>query len=506
MSRTRVGHLPSRRQVLQAGTLTLAGCSSSPPVTRCQAPAAAQQAVACTDERFAALVNELVETPRRAIFDRVAENLRKGFDLPTVLAANFHAGVRVLTPSVNAGQHSVLAAHSVNLLVGAVSPEWRLAAVLWSVDNMKAEQQGRHAPLKPVEENAIPDDAPAARTLLLAGLDDFDPDTADRGATGMFRHAREELQDILLGYSTRDQQEVGHRAIFATQAMRSLDAFGWGCGETVVRALARGVAEAGGSPETLVPYPTSVAWTRRGVDLGGTSRDRTRVFELLAASRELGPEAFRDATVDALAGGLSPDAVWDCLLAAGAEIILRGNGGVGLHCFDAMNALRIGSTRVTRPEIRALMLLQAAAWVPLYRRQGKNWVDPIFHSIDIDKLEPGTAPDDVDGLFDVGGQGRGTVYDPAPARAAMAWFAEGGDVCAYTTRGRQLVIAKSGPDAHHYKYPVAAFEEAARVGDREDAFWQHRFLAAELLVNPSTKRRDWDRLAAVKQLSAELQP
>lgn len=450
------------------------------------------------DASFEALVREILESPRSDLLQRVGAHLESGTDLGTLLAANFHAGILALTPSAGAVIHGILGVNSVNLLGAAMRPADQLAAVLWSTDNVKGEQGPAQTPLPPLDEANLPGDAAEARSLLVAGLEDFDAEAADLGAAGMLRHAeRSDLVDLLLRHSALDRTDA-HRQIFPGQCFRALDAFGWGCAETVVRFLGRVLAE--GSPDAT-EFEASVAVAEAGVNLDGTDCDLARAVDLLKASRVLTPAEMRESVVTALGDGLCLDTLWDALLAASAEIVLRGNGGGGLHTFDAINALRSGASRASTPELRALLVLQGAVLLPSARLEGSDYNNPPpFREIEIDLLERGTAPSNVEALFERSGLGRGYVYDPSPAHDTFAWFEAGGSVCEYVTRGRELVVEKGNVDAHFYKFPVAVFEEIERV----DPFWVPRLLATEVLVNPGSTAEDWTRLDEARALAADL--
>ena len=500
----------SRRRVLaglgsvSASLLVGCGTERDPP----QSPVACAPGTralgapsgACGGSAFEALVREIIDTPRDRMFEVAAGHLRAGLELQTLLAADFHAAVRSVTPSANGVMHSALVVNSLSLVAAATDSRLQLAAVLWAIDNFKGEQGIQQTPLPPPDETRIPTTAGAARDLLTAGLNVFDPDDADAGAAGMSRTAeRAELVELLLRYSARDGADA-HRQIAPAQCFRSLDAFGWECAEPVFRFVARLLAES--TPDTDASVFDSSVVLARGIDLGGTDRDLSRVRDLLAQSRTDTAVGLRDAAGAALAAGLAPDALWDALLAASAEIVLRGNGGSGLHRFDATNAMRWAMSRAVAPDLRALLLLQAAAFIPKARVEGEAWRNPPpFRELNIDSLEPGSAPAALETLFENGGDGRAFVNDVAPAESALAWLADGGSTCEYLTRARQLVVRKGKADAHYVKFPAAVFEEIERV----DPFWAPRLLATEVLINPSPNHSDWPELERALALSSELE-
>ena len=66
-------------------------------------------------------------------------------------------------------------------------------------------------------------------------------------------------------------------------------------------------------------------------------------------------------------GQTSVRSAWDALFLSGAELLMRQPGIVSLHSLTSLNALHYAFQTVNDERTRKLLLLQAAAFVPLFR-------------------------------------------------------------------------------------------------------------------------------------------
>ncbi len=161
-----------------------------------------------------------------------------------------------------------------------------------------------------------------------------------------------------------------------------------------------------------------------------------------------------------------------------------------------------GASQARTARLRVLLLLQASVAVSFEREWPASWKYPSpFRALDRDRLEPGTAPNDIEALFERGGRGSANVDNAAPANDAMVWFAAPGSPTAHMARGRELIVRKGVHDAHFWRIPAAVFEEVGRV----DPFWMPRLLSVELFLNPSPQHHaDWPHLEEALALATEL--
>ena len=72
--------------------------------------------------------------------------------------------------------------------------------------------------------------------------------------------------------------------------------------------------------------------------------------------------------VELLNKGVAPASLWDGLFLTAGELLMRQPGIVGLHCVTSTNALHYAYQTSGNDETRRLLLLQAAAFLPLFRQ------------------------------------------------------------------------------------------------------------------------------------------
>src|SRR5439155_5653063 len=94
-----------------------------------------------------------------------------------------------------------------------------------------------------------------------------------------------------------------------------------------------------------------------------------------------------DRVVALLNDGIDPSCLWDGVFLTAGELLMRQPGIVGLHCVTSVNALHYAYQTSENDETRQLMLLQAAAFLPLFRgaMQSRGRIDTNRR---IDQLEP----------------------------------------------------------------------------------------------------------------------
>ena len=65
---------------------------------------------------------------------------------------------------------------------------------------------------------------------------------------------------------------------------------------------------------------------------------------------------------------IDPRCVWDGLFLTAGELLMRQPGIVGIHCVTSANALHFGYQTSANDETRRLLMLQAAAFLPMFRQ------------------------------------------------------------------------------------------------------------------------------------------
>jgi hypothetical protein len=158
--------------------------------------------------------------------------------------------------------------------------------------------------------------------------------------------------------------------------------------------------------------------------------------------------------------------VWDAVFSGAAELLMRNPGIVSLHAVTCTNALHYAWHHCGEDETRRFILLQAASFLPLFRRSGSD--------VRIDQLEPAplnaAGPDALEEIFDDISTDRLTA-----ARKVLAWLEANPRPEPFINAARRLIFAK-GNNSHDYKFSSAVLEDHAHLSPA----WRNRFLAASV--------------------------
>jgi hypothetical protein len=161
--------------------------------------------------------------------------------------------------------------------------------------------------------------------------------------------------------------------------------------------------------------------------------------------------------VELLNKEVDPASVWDGLFLTAGELLMRQPGIVGVHCVTSTNALHYGYTASGNDETRRLLMLQAAAFLPMFRKfmieRGKLRDDLRIDTLDKADLKA-TGPEALEDIF------ADVSHDKvAAARKTLAWLdRKDSSIAELMTAARRLVFNK-GTDAHDYKFSSAALED-----------------------------------------------
>lgn len=433
-------------------------------------------------------VRWIEETPRERILDVAVEHIHAGLSYRDLLAGLFLAGIRNVKPRpVGFKFHTVLVIHSAHILGQTAVVEDRLLPLFWALDNFKnsQEQDVKEGDwtLGRVDEAKVPNPS-GARGAFTTAMDAWDVDAADVAVAGLCRSAgAADVMEAFWSYAVRDQRDIGHKAIFAAQSWRTLQAIGWQHAEPVLRSLAFGLLDLQGDAkhEPLGPYEANLKYAKRvreNWQVGRRDSGATRA--LLDTLRSATAVEASEAVFNALNQGIAPESLWDAVVLAGGELLLRSPGILAIHSVTAINALHYIYGASGDDQTRKLSLLQAAGWIPMYRDRIKS-----TSTMKLDALEPGS--------MDAKGDERLTEVfatiaksRPEAAAKAMAYLKEGGSPSAIFAMARKLIFQK-GRDSHDYKYAAAAWEEFSLTADPR---WQPNLAAAMMGNLPSTGQAD----------------
>jgi hypothetical protein len=480
--------LPRRSFLKSAATVgALAGLGDLGFLTGLPRVSAAETQLAPSAVRFDPAIEPLVrlleETPRESLLEAVAARIKSGTPYREVLAALLLAGVRNIQPRpVGFKFHAVLVVNSAHLASRNSPAEDRWLPLFWALDQFKSSQardvrEGDWT-LAAVDEPAIPA-GDRARQAFSDAIENWDVSAADAATAGLVRSlAPQFVFDLFCRYAARDFRDLGHKAIYAANSWRTLENIGWHHAEPVLRSLAFAMLDHEGENPARRDAEADRPG-RRHLELartfapdwrtGKADADATRV--LLRALREGTWTDAGDGVVELVRRGVAPSSLWDAIFAGAAELLMRRPGIATLHAVTATNALHYAYEHVTDDETRRYLLLQGAAFIPLFRRTAgiRDHDGPA-----IDAFEPvALASDGADAMREIFAEvSRDKLL---AARKSLGWLQRDGGAQPFIAAAQRMIYLK-GTDSHDYKFSSAALEDYAQLspGVRD------RFLAASV--------------------------
>lgn len=479
-----------RRRFLASTAGALAGLGNLDFITGLPRVSAEEAAVVPNMVRFRPeiepLVKLLAETPRERLLEEVAAAIKKGVTYNQLLTAVFLAGVRDVQPRpVGFKFHAVLVINSAHLAAQAARDDDRWLPLFWALDQYKASQarntQEGNWHLPPVEESKVPP-AHKARAAFSEAMEAWDPAAADAAVAALSRTTgANDIFELFARFGARDFRAIGHKAIYVANSYRCLHTIGWQHAEPVLRSLTYALMSHEGDNPSKRDASEDHAGRRnkelaakiRGEWLDGKTDDAA-VADLLAALRQAGTDAAADKVVELLNRGIAPQSVWDALFAGANELLMRAPGIRSLHAVTTTNALHYAWKTSANDETRRWLLLQNAAFLPLFRGDPGNGVE-------IDKFEPAPAAN-LDEIFSSVGKD-----NAAAAAKALSHLKAAGEGESFCAAARRLIYLK-GNDSHDYKFSAAALEDYSHVSPA----WRDRFLAASVFWFKGSAAADTD--------------
>ena len=417
------------------------------------------------------LVRLLEETPRELVLEEFGARVRRGTSYREVLAALQLAGVRSIQPRpVGFKFHAVLVVNSAHLASLNAPDSDRWLPIFWALDQFKGSQarnaQEGNWSMSNVAEATVPP-AHRAKAAFTEAMDNWDMAAADAAVAGLARSAgAQEVFELFARYGARDFRDIGHKAIYVANSWRALQNIGWQHAEPVLRSLAYALleheesnpAKRDGTPDRAGRRNRELAAKLRPDWLAGKP-DADAATELLRSFRQASDAEAADQVVALLNRGVSPASVWDGIFQAASELLIRQPAIISLHSVTSANALHYAFQHSGNDETRRWLLLQAAAFLPMFRERMKG-----AKSLPLDELES-VAPKaaGADALAEV----FTTVSSDktAAARKALGYLRAGGDPQAFIATARRLIYLK-GTDSHDYKFSEAALEDYFHVSPK----------------------------------------
>jgi hypothetical protein len=435
-------------------------------------------------------VQLLEETPQERVLEEVADQIHNGLSYKQVLAALLLAGVRDVQPRPQVGFkfHAVLVINSAHLASLDSPDSDRWLPIFWAIDRFKSAQAETSKTsgwrMAPVNEAKVPE-ASKARAAFAAAMDAWDEQAADTAAAALARSvSRDECFELFSRYGCRDFRDIGHKAIYVSNSFRTLSAIGWQHAEPVLRSLAYALLQYDGANPSTSDSPADRP-ARRNAELIKKVRpdwqdgkpSSEAAAHLLSVFRTGSAEDCPAAVAQALNDGVSIRSIWDAILAASGELLMRKTNILTLHSVTSSNALRFAFETAASDENRLMLLLQNAAFVPLFRQAvGK------MGTVEVDQLEPaeGDGKHTVDDIFSTASHNR-----MAATRMTLEYLGRTHSAKELIAAARRLVFLK-GNDAHDYKFSSAVLEDYYHVSPE----WRDRFLASSLFYLPASGAPD----------------
>jgi len=490
--RTIMATSSSRRAFLKTSAAggALASLGDLGFLTRLPAVSAAESKLDTDAVKFDAgiepLVRLLEDTPRERLLEEVGGRIQRGLSYREVLAALLLAGIRNVQPRPSVGHkfHAVLVVNSAHIASLSSPDSDRWLPIFWALDYFKSAQardvQEGNWTMGRVDEAAVPP-AHKARAAFTAAMDNWDEGAADAAVAGLARTAGvNEVFELLYRYGGRDFRSIGHKAIYVANAQRTLSAIGTQHAEPVLRGLAYALLMHEGDNPAKRDAPADRPGRQndeRVERIGETWQegkpDSAATVELLVALRKGSDADACDKVVELLARKVAPQSLWDALLDGAGELLLRQPGIVALHAVTTTNALHYAYQTSGHDRTRKWLLLQNAAFLPLFRggMQNRGRVGEGR----IDELQPlKTEEQGEAALTEIFAEVTRDRHNAA--RKAFSYLQSGGDPKQLIDQARRLVFLK-GNDAHDYKFSSAVLEDYDHVSPE----WRDRYLASSLV-------------------------
>jgi hypothetical protein len=427
------------------------------------------------------LVRFLEETPRERLLEEVGVRIRKGLTYREILGALLLAGVRNIQPRpVGFKFHAVLVVHSAHLASLASPERDRWLPIFWALDHFKGSQaqdvrEGDWT-LPLVEESKVPAPHRAVRAFCEA-MEQWDEAGVDVAVAGLARSAgSQEIFELFCRYCARDFRELGHKAIYVANSWRTLETIGWQHAEPVLRSLAYALLDRLRDPNPSDRDLPADRPGRRSRELVKEFRDdwmagsisSEATGELLETLREASAVDASRKIVELINRGVAPASIWDGLFAGAGELLMRAPGIQSLHAVTCTNALQYEWRQCANPETRKYLLLQAAAFLPLFRGVKENRGSRIDRMDRVPLRTEGTAA--IDEIF------ADVSVDRLQAAGKALTYLERGARPADLLDAARVLIFQKGRDSHDYKFSSAVLEDFHHISPE----WRNTCLAASL--------------------------
>ncbi len=435
------------------------------------------------------LVALFERTPRERCAEMLVGELRRGVSYRQALSALFLAGIRNINPRPPGfAMHCVFVIHSANLIALEAPADARLLPLFYVLDDFKTSQdRDAKQPAGDYTMRALRGTLPSAGQApaeFAASMEAWDMERAERAIVALVRsRGAAEVFRLLWRYGARDYRNIGHKAIYVANAYRTLETIGWQHAEPVLRSMVLSLLDFGKEQQVNgyaledQTYSGNVqrlkeSFAKLGADWAAGTSEESATRAMLKTMRTASPGDTCAECSGRLARGATAASMWDAVHLAAAELRMRARGSasiVSIHAVTSANALHYAFLTATDPQLRYLLLLQAAGWMGQFRTFAAARPENL-RAAEITRLEPTAGADPVpiaEALAEV-------KTNPDLAAALVMRIAKDPAARpAFLSAALRHTISKAD-EVHHYKYLAALMEDAPLVS----AVWQPRLLAA----------------------------
>jgi hypothetical protein len=193
---------------------------------------------------------------------------------------------------------------------------------------------------------------------------------------------------------------------------------------------------------------------------------------MLAVLREADENGSCEKVIELVNRGVSPQSVWDALLLGAGELLVRQPGIVALHAVTTTNALRYAWDTSSSDDTRRMLLLQNAAFLPMFR--GAMGGRGKIGDQKINELQPVSIAGDegkaVEEIFAEISSDRMNA-----AGKTLSFVQSHPNPQQFIDAARVLIFLK-GTNAHDYKFSSAVLEDYKNVSPE----YRGQFLASSV--------------------------
>jgi len=426
-------------------------------------------------------------TPRERIIEYLAGEIKHGLSHNDLLTALTQVAFHTIQPYPDVGfkYHGVMMLQSLHLSSRALTDMEKWLPLLWGVDEFKRSQsleQNQTGWRMPVV-SAKKTNAARAQQELLTALESWDHDAAETAVMQLIQATSPaQAMAVLMPFLARDYRALGHKPITGANAHRMLRITGAHASVAILRSTTAAILNhAGESNPAINDHPADRAWKQNVVliqdiapDWQQGKMDREAVKSMLDIMRSASDlEASREA-VRLLAGGSGPRVIWEALLAAAGEMMLRTGSFFALHANTMINALHYLYLHADNDVTRRLLLLQSTALLARFRTD----IGTIRRDLKLDEMEP-LETTDPEAIFATMGNDRLTA-----ARLTSGYLNSGKDSGSLLKLIRHYTVYRTG-NAHDYKYAEAVIENYQQMSST----WRNHYLSSAMFSLNGPRQR-----------------